>query len=420
MIRSFLYDTANKEKSAYIWNTSASMLSAFQTVFILMIISRIDPVSDAGIFTIAFAVGNLMLTIGRYGIRPFQVSDVRESYKFSDYLWARIITCLLMIGISIVYVVSNYGFAGENSKKSTVILLVCMTKVIDAFEDVLHGMLQQRQRLDIAGKVVSLRLAGYIVTYLITYIFTKNLVVASSISLLITFIMFLGLNSIAVKEFTKEKISRGAIKNVKKLYIECFPLFISTYLVMYLGNAPKYAIDKVLSNEAQACFNYIFMPVFVIGLVSQFIYQPAIRRLSFAWYNDEKNFFKKAILKQIIIIVILSILAIFGGAFLGIPILSAIYRVDLTGYKQELLVLLIGGGMLAFVNFLQMLITITRHQNWLIGGYILAYIVFLTQGKSVVKNYGIMGISLFYLTVLVALTIIFGIMTCRIITHRYK
>ena len=24
MIRSFLYDTANKEKSAYIWNTSAS------------------------------------------------------------------------------------------------------------------------------------------------------------------------------------------------------------------------------------------------------------------------------------------------------------------------------------------------------------------------------------------------------------
>ena len=100
--------------------------------------------------------------------------------------------------------------------------------------------------------------------------------------------------------------------------------------------------------------------------------------------------------------------------------MSAIYSVDLTGYKQELLVLLIGGGMLAFVNFLQMLITITRHQNWLIGGYILAYIVFLTQGKSVVKNYGIMGISLFYLAVLVALTIIFGIMTCRIITHRYK
>ena len=140
------------------------------------------------------------------------------------------------------------GLQGRILRKVQFILLVCMTKVIDAFEDVLHGMLQQRQRLDIAGKVVSLRLAGYIVTYLITYIFTKNLVVASSISLLITFIMFLGLNSIAVKEFTKEKISRGAIKNVKKLYIECFPLFISTYLVMYLGNAPKYAIDKVFTQ----------------------------------------------------------------------------------------------------------------------------------------------------------------------------
>ena len=38
-------------------------------------------------------------------------------------------------------------------------------------------------------------------------------------------------------------------------------LFGSTFLIMYIGNAPKYAIDSVLSNQDQASFNYVFMPV---------------------------------------------------------------------------------------------------------------------------------------------------------------
>ena len=69
MIKVFLYNTKDTQKTAYIWNTWAAMLNSFQSVLILMVISRIDPVTDAGVFTIAFAIGNLMLTIGQYGIR---------------------------------------------------------------------------------------------------------------------------------------------------------------------------------------------------------------------------------------------------------------------------------------------------------------------------------------------------------------
>ena len=81
MIKKLLYNSNNPSKSAYFWNTTAAMLNAFQTVFILMLISRIDPVIDAGVFTIAFAIGNLMMTIGKYGIRQCQASDVNEKYS---------------------------------------------------------------------------------------------------------------------------------------------------------------------------------------------------------------------------------------------------------------------------------------------------------------------------------------------------
>ena len=147
MIKKILFGSKDKMKSAYLWNTCAAMLNAFQTVFILMLISRIDPVIDAGVFTIAFAIGNLMMAIGKYGIRQFQVSDVEEKYSFKEYTVARIVTSIIMIVASFAYVGLNLASGLYNSSKSIVIILICLAKVIDAVEDVIHGMFQQYLRL---------------------------------------------------------------------------------------------------------------------------------------------------------------------------------------------------------------------------------------------------------------------------------
>lgn len=286
MLKSILCNSKDQNKSAYLWNTSAAMLNAFQTVFILMLISRIDPIIDAGVFPIAFAIGNLMMTIGKYGIRQFQVSDVEEKYNFKEYLYFRIVTSVAMILASFIYVLYNYLTGLYNIEKCTVIILICLAKVVDAFEDVIHGMFQQKMRLDIAGKILTIRLFTYIISYLAVYLFTHNLVVTSAVALVISVIQFLALNLIVMRDF---QTNRKAVcyKNIHKLLKECFPLFIASYLVMYIGNAPKYAIDKVLSSEAQACFTYIFMPVFVISLLSQFVYQPMISKMALLWHEND-------------------------------------------------------------------------------------------------------------------------------------
>lgn len=396
MIKAFLCGSKDKVKSAYLWNTSAAMLNAFQTVFILMLISRIDPVIDAGIFTIAFAIGNLMLSIGKFGVRQFQVSDVKETYSFKEYVFLRILTCVLMILAFSAYVGYYYAVGAYSTEKCLVILLVCMTKVVDAVEDVLHGMLQQHIRLDIAGKILTIRIASYIIVYLVIYAATQNLLMASLIALAVSVVQFLILNYIAFKDFAiqwKQGVKWFQIWNLGR---ECFPLFIASYLVIYIGNAPKYAIDKVMSSEAQACFTYIFMPVFVISLLSQFVYQPVISKMALLWHEKNIPLLKKMIFKQISLIIVLSAAAVLGGYILGVPVLSIIYGVNLEAYKTPLVILLFGGGALAFVNFLQMIITIARKQNWLIIGYLLAFFVFLFFGKIVVEYYGIVGISTFY------------------------
>ena len=401
MIKKILFGSKDKMKSAYLWNTCAAMLNAFQTVFILMLISRIDPVIDAGVFTIAFAIGNLMMAIGKYGIRQFQVSDVEEKYSFKEYTVARIITSIIMIAASFVYVGVNLASGLYDSSKSIVIILICLAKVIDAVEDVIHGMFQQYLRLDVAGKILSIRMCTYIFVYLVCYYFSKNLILTSAVALLVSFIQFVILNYTAIRGFEIKK-KTFEIKNVKNIFVECFPLFIASYLVIYIGNAPKYAIDKV-------------MPVFVISLLSQFVYQPVISKMALLWHEKKISQFNKLILRQIALILLLSVAAIIGGYLLGIPVLSLIYGVDLTDYKKALVILLIGGGALAIVNFLQMIITVTRKQKLLNIGYLLAFLLFVFGGKTITEKHGMIGISVFYTAVVMILGAVFIVLTIGII-----
>ena len=77
-----------------------------------------------------------------------------------------------------------------------------------------------------------------------------------------------------------------------------FSTFSCRYLVIYIGNAPKYSIDAVLSSQEQACFNYIFMPVFVIGLLSRFIYQPLIGKMALLWHKGELRSFLSMVVSR--------------------------------------------------------------------------------------------------------------------------
>ena len=406
IIRNFLLNSKNKDKSAYVWNTLSALFNSFQTVIILMVISRIDPINDAGTFVIAYAVANLLVMIGRYGIRQFQASDIEEQFSFSEYFILRIITSVVMIILGCGYIFYMYHFGSYSSSKAAVVLLICGLRTLDAFEDVIHGMFQQHARLDICGKILSIRYITFISEYIIIYFRSHNLILTSAVCLITNMLLCLYMNTTILKDFNHKKISPKAV-NIKKLSIDCFPIFVSTFLMTYMGNAPKYAIDVALTSQEQAQFNYIFMPVFIISLMSTFIYQPMINRLSIIWAKHNMKHFWGLIAKQCVLISIMTLVVLAGGWLLGLPVLSIVYGVNLMTFKTEFMLLLLGGGCLAFVNFFTMIITITRFQKYLIVGYAFISLLFFILGKDVAVKYNIIGISAFYTLLMLLLAIIF-------------
>ena len=111
--------------------------------------------------------------------------------------------------------------------------------------------------------------------------------------------------------------------------------------------------------------------------------------------------------QQVGIIVIITLICITGAYFLGVPVLSWLYHTDLSPYKTELLILLLGGGFLGLVGFLHTMNTVMRQQKFLMWGYVAIAVAACFCSHYVVGEYGMLGAALLYMGLMVILSGIF-------------
>lgn len=385
----------NTTRNGVIFNALSGGINAIQSVIWLMIITRVLGLTDAGIFTIAYATSNLFLMIGKYGIRNFQVSDIKKSYTWNDYYISRILTVIAMMAAALIYSLYMNLSGNYTIYKAIVVFLMTILKAADAYEDVYYGMYQQNGRLDLAGLAMSIRLGGQLIFLSICVLFKLDLL----ISLILTNIFSWVLLFILLKKFNSkfefDNISPNK-KRIKKIFILCAPLFLSSFVSYYVCNLSKYAIDRIMGEAEQAYYGFISMPVFVVFLFTNFIYQPMLKDISELWVEQKKLLFRKKLLSAVSLIGIISIIVLVGGWFLGVWGLGILYGVNMEKYKYELMVLLIGSVFYAFSAFFSVIITVMRKQKFALYVYVAVLIVFQFATTYLVKSDGIMGASLSY------------------------
>ena len=414
MIVELLEKTNNIKRSAYVWNALNAMLSACECPVALMFITRISGMNDAGVFSIAFAVASLMLYIGLYGLRRFQASDLNEEFKFADYNGMRFITCGVMMLACFGYCVYGRAFNGYSFEKAAVMLLVCVLKLVQAYTDVVHGNMQQKGRLDVAAKSSAVRYVLEVVAIVVTMIITKNLLMSVAVSAVVSIVVMMLTTMAAGRKYCDTYVPRFGAAEIKTLTIDGFPLFASLFLNMYICNAPKYAIDKYLTEEIQAAYNLIFMPAFMVMLLSNFIFNPIVKSYAELWLSDSAEQHKelwKKIRAQMLFVLGLTVLGLAVAATIGIPVLSLIFGTDLSDYKTELCIVMIGGGALGYANYFSTVITIIREQKSMIACYGIAAIFAYVLSGILVKSQGIFGASVMYAIIMTVLAVLLGVIT---------
>ncbi len=407
------------EKSTVLWNALASCLNSFQTMILLVVLTRLGNSTDSSIFVMAYAVGNLMMHIGKYGMRQFQVTDVREKYSYDEYVRSRRCSMALMAVLSILYVAWSALFRGYSAEKCAVVLLICLYKGIEAAEDVMHGRLQQQGRLDIAAKVLALRFMIFIGGYAVLYAVTRSLVLTTAVSVCLTGLLCVVLNRIVMPGYRdRTRTGEGGIP--KRLLLDCLPLCLTMVTYMYLTNAPKYAVDGLVSDEAQTCFNIVFMPAFVVALLSNFIFNPVLKKMGELWNDGQIAALKRMALKLTAVPVAIDAAVVAAGYFLGPPVLSLIYGVDIRPYTGELVVFLLASGVTALLNLYVALITTMRKQRHLLISYAAGSLAMVLSGRAVLRAGGLQMLCWLYFAVLTGVLVYCMAVFAKTVSERLK
>ena len=394
-----LEKTDNIDRSTYIWNTISAAVLAMQGPVLQAVVSRTNGKTDLGIISIAFSVATLMMYVGQYGIRRFQASDVKEQFSFEEYHGMRLITCAGLVAASLAYCIYGLAFKGYSDLKFAVIFMVCMLKMIMAYSDVYHGNMQQKGRFDVAAKATAIRYTAELLIFCAMLVLTHRLLLSAVVCVSASAVMMVLLSMNAGRHYcrTLKPSFRGPA--IRSLFIEGFPLFVSMFLNTYVSNAPRYAIDSYLNDDVQAVFSCIFMPVFVVQVVAQFIFNPVIASYARLWLKKTEEAymaFTGRIRKMCLAVLGLEALALVIAATIGIPVLSAVFGLELSGHKKELIIIMIGGAPLAYSVYFSTVIAIIRAQKSLIFCYGGVSLMALLLSKPFVSGYGITGAAWMY------------------------
>ena len=382
-------------KKNFIWNTIGTGCNAFTSLFFMIIVTRINGVDDAGIFSIAFSTATILYSFGIYAGRIYQVTELNKKITNNDFVISRIITCVAMIVLLLGFCI----FRNYNIEKIIIFLLLTIYKTLEAFSDVIYGILQKNEKLEIVGKSLFIKAILSIILFLFINIITKNMILSIISMIIISIIIIILYDIKKTYKYIDLKV-KAKMENVWNIFKKGFFVFAISFLGMYVLNAPKYAIDTYLTNEMQTIFGIIVMPATVIGLVAQFLIYPYLTRIVALYEKRDLQNFKKLLSKIMIMVIAFGIIATILGYLVGTQILGFIYGIDLSIYKIALSVIIISAILYTMGTICSSVLTTVRQTLPQFIIYIAVSIFALIISNVFTKNLEIKGAIISYFCIM--------------------
>lgn len=401
------------------WNTAGSLIYALSSMILAFFVMRVAGASDGGIFGFGFSTfGQQMFIVAYFGIRPFHITDVSSEYSFGEYRRARVLSSLVAVLISVVFLAVLFYSGKYSAYKSAVIMLLAMSKTADGFADVYESECQRSGKLYLGGKALFFRTLCFMTAFMAALWITGNLLTAAAWGLIGQIIGFFGFNSRFLMECLDKKSKVIRKGKCLKIFKDTALLFVSVFLDFYIFSSVKYAIDLSAGSEASGIFNILFMPTSFVYLVANFIIKPFMTMLASAYeLGDNRRFSDisrkiKAVIAGLILIS--SVLALALGGYvlkIGEIILGPDYSGSLYPHRYAFAIIIAGGGFYAMANFYYYLLVIMRRQKNIFAVYLLTAAAAFVISDLAVTGFGIEGAAAGYCILMVILMISFCVLS---------
>lgn len=377
-------------KIAYnvLWNTAGSLFYLLCQWLLSVIVVRLsaDSYADAGILSLAMSISTFFSVITLFNVRNYQVSDSKELYSSSQYVFHRLLTCgasLLLCGVFVL--INSY-----DTLTSLSIIAYMLVKLVEGFADVLHGVAQRKWRLDIAGKSFIIRGILLVASFSASMLLFKNLAIAILSMAIATLIPLIFYDLLAVRRVEAFSI-KPEIKPALSLTKVCLPMVAYGACINAIVPFARYFLEFYHGETVLGYYASVSAVAVLVQAFVTFVFTPLIGVFEDAYSKGDKMAIAKLLLKLFALLVGITALAMLAVLFLGEFAMVLVFGEEIREYVYLLYPTIIASALTALVWLLGMLLVVMRDSVTLLVGALCGFvggllIAVLTIKESIYKG----------------------------------
>jgi O-antigen/teichoic acid export membrane protein len=328
----------------FLWTLSGNVIYAACQWGILVALAKLGTPQMVGEFAIALAVTAPILIGAGLSLRSVQVTDALQEYEFRDYFSLRLLTTVA----AVLAVAGVIWFSGYGRHAAVVILIVAIAKGFESISDIVHGLWQQHERMDLIARSLVLKGVLSLGIVALAFYFTGDLRVAACGLALVWALVLLFYDArwaANVSGFARPLRLLWRPRTLGALAWLALPAGVVMALVSFNINLPRYFIEHHLGTEQLGIFAAMAYPMIAGTTIVGALGQSATPRLSQYYSGDERRAFLSLLLKLVGLAFAVGLAAVLVIALAGRSILLLLYRPEYANHVTTFLLLAIAGAL---------------------------------------------------------------------------
>jgi O-antigen/teichoic acid export membrane protein len=336
--------------SNFMWTLGGNVIYNATQWGMLSILAKRGSPATVGVFALGLAVSAPVFMFCNLQLRSVQATDAQTRYQFADFFVLRslctLAALLLIGGISAV--------AGYRGEVLVVVIALSVAKAFESWSDVLAGLLQRHERLDLAARAVTVRGLVSLAVFASVFAATRKLS-AACIALALTWAAVVCLYDMAlargVLELGDGFFSASAAR-MWELLKKSLPLGIVMALVSLNANLPRYLIVHGLGAAQLGIFASLAYLLTAVNLLSLALGQAASARMATMFALGELERFREVLTKLAGFGVAIGVVACAIALGFGETLLKVLYGASYSSHQGLLLIFSVTAGISTIATFM--------------------------------------------------------------------
>ena len=336
--------------SNFVWTLGGNVIYSASQWGMLSILAKRGSPAIVGVFALGLAVSAPVFMFCNLQLRSVQATDAQMRYQFADFFMLRSVCTLA----ALLFIAGVSAVAGYRGEVLVVLIALSLAKAFESWSDVIAGLLQRHERLDLAARAVTVRGLVSLVVFAGVFVTTRRLG-AACIALALTWAAVVCLYDMALARGVLQKregFFSASKTRMWELLNKSLPLGIVMTLVSLNANLPRYLVVHYLGADQLGIFASLAYLLTAVNLLSLALGQAASARMATMFALGELERFRNVLAK----------LAVFGVGIGGIAcgialgfgktLLKLLYGPSYSSHEGLLLILAATAGISTIATFM--------------------------------------------------------------------